>query len=134
VFSPKREKLLQYSPTSAKVTGGKSVFAAAMVKRILAGVDGSAENSAEREFAKRWAAGATWRSEFNRVLENYYAAIEKTIATQAGFDGVFRVAETRRRDVGDRTPLVESPLLFATTNIPAGRRMRMRFDGTAAAV
>lgn len=135
VFSPKREELLElYSPTSAKVTGGKSGFAAAMVKRILAGVDGSEENSAEREFAKRWSAGAKWRSEFNRLLDTYYKGLEKTIATQAGFDGVFRVAETRRRDVSDRTPLVESPLLFATTNIPAGRRMRMRFDGTAAAV
>jgi len=134
VFSPRREKLLEHAPTSATLTAGRSGFAAAMVKRILAAAEGTPDNSPEREFAKRWEAGAKWRSEFNRVLENYYKGLEKTIATQSGFDGVFRVAETRRRDVGDRTPLVESRLLFATTNIPSTKRMRMRFDGTAAEV
>jgi hypothetical protein len=131
VFSPRREKLLEHAPTTAKVVAGKSGFAAAMVKRILAAAEGSPDNSPEREFAKRWQAGAAWRSEFNRVLDSYYAGFEKTIATQAGFDGVFRVAETRRNDVKDRTPLVESRLLFATTNLPPEKRMRMRFDGTA---
>ena len=134
VFSPRREKLLEHAPTSAKITGGRSGFAAAMVKRILAAAESSPDNSPEREFAKRWQAGAKWRSEFSRVLESYYTGLEKTMRTQTGFDGVFRVAETRRRDVADRTPLVESPLLFATANIPPTKRMRMRFDGTTAAV
>jgi hypothetical protein len=134
VFSPRREQLLAHAPTAATVRAGKSGFAAAMVKRILAAAERSPDNSPEREFAKRWQAGAKWRSEFNRVLANYYAGLEHTITTQAGFDRVFRVAETRRRDVIDRTPLVESPLLFATTNVPPTERMRMRFDGTAAAV
>lgn len=57
--------------------------------------------------------------------------LEQTTTTQAGFEGAFRVAETRRRDVRERTPLVESPLLFATTNIPATKRMRMGSDGRA---
>lgn len=133
VFSSRRAKLLEHAPTSARVRNGKSGFAAAMVKRILAVAEGAPENSPEREFAERWQAGAKWRSEFNRLLAGYHAGIERTISIQAGFDAVFRVAETRRNDVRGRTPLVESPLLFATTNIPPGTRMRMRVDGTAAA-
>lgn len=133
VFSPRREQLLEYAPTTAKVINGRSQFAAAMVKRILAAAGGSANNSPEREFAKRWDAGTKWRSEFNRVLDGYYNGLEKTISTQAGFDDVFRVAETRRRDVADRTPLVESRLLFASTSIAPTTRMRLRFDGTAVA-
>jgi hypothetical protein len=131
VFSPRRAKLLDHAPTSARVTNGRSRFAAAMVKRILAAAEGSPENSPEREFAKRWQARNKWRSEFNRLLDDYYAGIERTISTQPGFEGVFRVAETRRNDVRDRTPLVESPLLFATAK--PGTRMRMRSDGTAVA-
>jgi hypothetical protein len=132
VFSPRRAKLLEHVPPTATVKDGKSGFAPAMVKRILAAAEGSQQNSPEREFEKRWQTGGRWRSEFNRLLENYYKGAQRTIKTQAGFDGVFRVAETRRNDVRRQTPLVESPLLFATTNIPNTTRMRMRFDGTTA--
>lgn len=131
VFSPRRAALLAHAPTTAKLVKGKSGFASTMVKRILAAAEDSPDNSPEREFAKRWQAGAKWRSEFNRLLDNYYVGVEKTLATQAGSDGVFRVAETRRNDMRDTTPLVESQLLFPTTSHPPAKRMRMRFDGTA---
>jgi hypothetical protein len=129
VFSPRREKLLEHAPTSARITNRKGGFGSMMVRRILSAAEGSPEDSPEREFAQRWGAGAKWRSEFNRLLDSYYTGVRRTLSTQAGFDDVFRVAETRRNQVRDRTPLVESPLLFATTNV--AKDMRMRFDGTA---
>jgi hypothetical protein len=131
IFSPRREKLLEHAPTSARIRNGRSGFARAMVRRILTAAESSPENSPEREFATRWEAGTGWRRVFNRLLDEYYDGVRRTLSTQAGFDRVFRVAETRRHDVAGRTPLVESPLLFASTNHPPDERWRMRPNGTA---
>jgi hypothetical protein len=131
VFSARRAQLLEHTPGRAVVKDGKSTFSREMAKRILAAAETSPDGSPEREFAKRWNVGTGWRREFSRLLRAYYAGVERTIRTQAGFDGVFRVAEARRHRVR-ALPIFENPLLFAQTNIPPGGTARMRTDGTVA--
>lgn len=129
VFSPRRAQLLEHAPGRAVVKDGRSGYGRQFANAILAAAEASGDNSPEREFAKRWNVGAGWRKEFDRLLKRYYAGVERTLSTQAGFDGVFRVAEARRERVRG-LPIFENPLLFAETDIPPGGRARMRSDGT----
>ncbi|MDQ4125187.1 MAG: hypothetical protein M3134_06270 [Actinomycetota bacterium] len=130
VFSPRRAALLAHVPPRATLKDGKSAFSRRFADAILKAAEATPEGSPEREFAKRWSAGAAWRKTFNQALGVYYKGVEATLSTQAGVDAVFRVAEARRDDVRRRTPLVESPLLFARTNITGKASARMRTDGT----
>jgi hypothetical protein len=132
LYSPRREKLLDHVPAVADVADGKSAFGRELAANILAAADASPPDSPEREFAKRWAAGAGWKGAFNKTLASYYAVARKALKTQAGVDGVFRVAESRRNRMRTETPLVESPLLFATSNVPKSARASLRPDGTVA--
>lgn len=132
VFSERRASLLRFVPESATVTNGSSEFSEQMAERILAAAADSAADSPEQEFKTRWQVGdADWPRAFGAQLTEYYTAVTAQLATQEGFDAYTRLAESRRRLVAQRTPLVESPLLFATTNIPGATRS-MRPDGTVA--
>lgn len=129
VFSPRRRALLEHAPTTATLAGGKSTYGRDFVRAILKAAKETPANSPENEFAKRWEAGAGWKREFRRLLERYYKGVEATLATQAGVDAVFRLAETTRNRVR-RLPIFEHPLLFAESDVPASVRARMRTDGT----
>lgn len=128
VFSPRRAALLRHSPATAKITNGKSTFSDEFAQRIVDNSQQSAADSSEREFAKLWAIGDTWPTEFQKMQSTYFTEVQEQLASQAGFDDYTQLAETRRNTV--RTmPIFEFPLLFAETNIaPVNRRMRL--DGT----
>jgi len=130
VYSARRAKLLDHVPAKAIVEAGKSTFGQEMAKNILAAAEASPANSPEREFAERWGAGAGWKAAFNKTLAGYYRALGRTLKAQGGFDRIFRVAESRRNRMRAETPLVESPLLFATTNVARSARASLRPDGT----
>jgi hypothetical protein len=131
VFSPRRAALLAHVPATARVTGGGSDFSERMGEAIAAAAPGTPEGSPEREFAARWARGEDF-TPFGDELRAYYAAVVARLTTQAGYDDYVRLAESRRARV--RTmPIFESPLLFATTDVPPGTR-EMRTDGTVAEV
>ena len=132
VYSQRRAKLLDHVPATAEVADGKSMFGRELVKNILAAAETSPPDSPEREFAGRWNAGAGWKGAFNKTLASYYAAARRALKTQAGIDGVFRVAESRRNRMRTETPLVASPLLFAKSNVPKSARASLRPDGTVA--
>ena len=130
VFSARRAGLLRHVPPAASIQGGQSSFSVEMAEAILAAAEGSAADSAEREFAARWAAGDSWRDEFDRLLGDYFGAVSGQLKTQEGFDAYYRLAESRRDQVR-RMPIFESPLLFARTNIASATRA-MRPDGAVA--
>ena len=128
IFSARREALLAHVPARATVRDGASGFSEEMGEAIAAAAPGTGEGSPEREFAARWSRGEDFASSFDEQLADYYAAVEARLATQQGFDDYVRLAESRRNRV--RTmPISESPLLFATFDIPA-RPRAMRPDGT----
>ena len=131
IFSPRRAALLAHVPASAVVTGGSSDFSDQMGEAITAAAPGTPEGSPEREFAGLWARGEDFAS-FDDDLRAYYAAVTARVGTRTGFDDYARLAESRRARV--RTmPIFESPLLFATTDIPPAERA-MRADGTVVEV
>lgn len=134
VFSERRAALLRHTPPTARVTAGASTFSEEMANTMLAAADGTPEGSPEREFAERWNAGEeNWRQTFDEILGVYFSAVSSKLSTSEGFDAYVRLAESRRQQVAEFTPLVESGLLFPTTSIPAANRS-MRPDGTVAEV
>jgi hypothetical protein len=131
VFSEKRKKLLDHVPTSAPVKDGKSTFSKEMAGNILKAAAAPGAGDAEKEFAKRWNVGVKFKADFDSRLGKYFKAVEKQLATQAGFDGYFRLAESRRTIAKEMSAFGEFELLFAVSDAPAGIRT-MRADGTVA--
>ena len=126
VFSSRRASLLEHSPATADLTDG-SDFSLAMSKSILAAAASATAQPGEREFAERWAAGEGWRATFARLLNDYYTDLVQRLATQDGFDDVYRLAEWRRALVREM-PIFENPLLFSESDI-VPTPLEMRADG-----
>ena len=61
-------------PRRRRIANGKSSFSTDMARAILAAAETAERSAPEAEFAKRWAAGAGFRGEFNRILRRYYDA------------------------------------------------------------
>jgi hypothetical protein len=123
VFSADRAALLRHVPERATPT-----FSDDMAASIL---DAAAPGTAEAEFAELWNVGEDFAGPFSERLGRYFAAVQARLATQAGFEAYFELAEERRQRFAE-LPIAEFPLLLPKTNIePAGRRMRP--DGTVGA-
>lgn len=121
VFSRKRERLFEYVPESHPGDGAE--LSLAIADAILNAPEAKQPGTAEHEFSERWAVGETFADSFNAMLRAFYAAVQRRLSDQAGFDAVMRLAEARRSDVHEM-PIAESALLFAKTNIgPAERTM-----------
>jgi hypothetical protein len=133
-FSQRRAALMAHVPPMATVEDGKSGFSEEMADAIVAAAESPTQDSAEREFAERWAAAEDWKQTFDRLLDDYYKALQQKLSDQDGFNAVFRLAEARREHVRGsdrvkRMPIAEFPLLFAQTNVPFGER-QMRPNGS----
>jgi hypothetical protein len=131
IFSDRRRALLRHVPAKATIANGKSSFSTDMAKSILKAAEAAPATAPEAEFAKRWAAGAGFRGEFDRILDRYYDAVRARLKTQAGFEGYFKLAEERRQEFKAKMPIAEFPLLLPQTNIAATGR-RMKHDGSVA--
>jgi hypothetical protein len=129
IFSERRASLLEHVPKSATVKNGKSTFSKRMADAILEAAKGSAEDSPEREFAKRWKAGTRFAPSFNRELRRYFNAVKRRLKTQPGFDDYWRLADRRRAEARENPVFAEFALLFPKSDVPRPAR-RMRADGT----
>jgi hypothetical protein len=136
VFSPRRRQLMQYVPQQVLVTasGGTAPSGSDLQGRMVAAMEavepGLAPGSPEREFLlnQRLPTGA-WQSVFEGRITSYFAALAAQVQTVAGFDGVVRLADSRRREFRSR-PLAEFSLTLPTTNIPKDAPfLEMREDG-----
>jgi hypothetical protein len=89
--------------------------------------------SPEREFLDNWRLPENdWKRTFESRIEDYFVNLQQLAATDAGFDGWTRLAESRRREFRKR-PLAEFRLTTPTTNIPADApTLSMNLDGTVA--
>lgn len=131
IFSDRRAALMAHVPATATVADGTSSFSEDMVQAVLAASEASPEDSPEREFAERWAVGEDFKAPFDALLSAYYDRIAERLATQAGYDDFFRLAESRRERVEGTMPIAESPLLFARARDSVGA-LRMLADGSVA--
>jgi hypothetical protein len=117
VFSKRREQLLDHIPTEPLPAQEWPAFSETLGERIAAA--GRTENAteAETEFAKLWDAGEDgWHDVAAGRLAAYYERLGEQLNSPDGIDGVFRLAEARRRRVR-RMPIAESALLFAQSSI-----------------
>jgi hypothetical protein len=107
--SPIRAGLLRHAPPDARLDGPLDLEAT-LVPAILDAAAGTAEGSAERQFADHWELGPdAWRTEFADRIERYLARVVERLGTDEGCDEIFRLAESRRR-VFRRMPLAEFDL------------------------
>lgn len=132
IFSPRRSALRRFCPSTALVQAKQSTFSQTMGDAIAAAATTTPAGSPERDFAELWSSTGAWQDDFAARITAYLAAVNAKLATQAGFDDVYRLAESRRAQVGTM-PISESPLLFSRSNIPGATRV-MRADGTVAVV
>ncbi|HYP23175.1 MAG TPA: hypothetical protein VEV43_06355 [Actinomycetota bacterium] len=134
VFSARRASLLKHAPKTATIKSGKSTYSDDMANAIIAAAAATPANSPEKEFVDRWNKAATLPGPLGDELEAYYDAIAKKLKTQAGFDDFVRLAESQRKRVRDQTRLVESLLLFPTTDVDDDERRAMKRDATVVLV
>jgi hypothetical protein len=131
VFSTRRQHLMRYVPDQARLANGGSDLPSAMVAAIEAAEVDSPVASPEREFLDNWRLPeAEWRAAFERRIERYFEALAAKADTEEGFDGLVRLADSRRREFR-RRPLAEFGLTLPTTNIPKDAPfLEMSEDGT----
>jgi hypothetical protein len=116
VFSNRRASLLAYLPDQIHVIGGASDLA----KRIIASISaqGAAADSPEAEFLENWnLSDAEWAGTFARRIEDYMSRVNRVVLTIDGFDPLFQLAESRRREFR-KSHLAEFRLTTPLTNVP----------------
>jgi hypothetical protein len=126
IFSARRAGLLAHVP--AVFEGPAGGLSEAIATAIVNAAAATPPTSAENEFAALWGLGDGWKPEAEKRLAAYYAALTKLLGSPGGFDQVFKLAESRRQQVMGLQLSEGRPLLFASTNIPAGPPLRMRPD------
>lgn len=100
-----------------------------MANAIVQAAGSTPASSAENEFAELWNLGDGWKVEAQRRLTAYYTALTALVASAGGFEQIFTLAESRRRQVMRLKLSEQRPLLFATSNVPTGGpSLRMRPD------
>lgn len=131
VFSPRREQLMRYVPDTARLTEEGSDLPSQMVAAIEAVEENLHPESPEKEFLTNWRLpAADWKAAFEKRIEDYFHALAAKAGTQEGFDGLVRLADSRRREFRKR-PLAEFQLTLPTTNIPKDAPLlAMSEDGT----
>lgn len=115
VFSARRSSLARFAPRESDRSEPLDEQVARAIEQAAAETP---EGSAEREFLALWQLGNGWREEAERRLAAYYAALTARLADPAGFEDIFRLAESRRRRVHSLALAERRPLLFARTNLP----------------
>lgn len=134
VFSPRREALLAYVPESAQVVREAGQLRSDLEDRFLTAVreaaEGSPADSPEREILAFVDLGAeAWGPAFSQRIESYFAALATRATTARGFDGLVRLADSRRRSFA-RRPLHEFGLTLPKNDIPEDAPpLRLREDG-----
>jgi hypothetical protein len=127
VFSPRRASLLTHIPEA--FDGPVGGLPDAVANAIVQAAGSTPAPSPENEFAELWRLGDGWKAEAEKRLTAYYSALTTLTGTAGGFEEIFKLAESRRRQVMGLKLSEQRPLLFATTNIaPGGPPLRMRAD------
>ncbi|NKJ37368.1 hypothetical protein [Rhizobium sp. SG570] len=118
IFSRKREHLLQFFPDRMKLDGTDEASFAQAVR------DGGGAIGAE--FLSLWSVDAGgWEQSFATMIETYWMKLTEKLGTQDGFDEIFQLAESRRRQFRKR-PLSEFGLtlpIASTLDIPVFLRI-----------
>lgn len=106
IYSQRREALLRYIPASVAQDGG-AAFDNSFFSMIRASAQASDVDSPEAEILELYdLPNETWEATFARRIEDYWKAVQARLQTKDGFNDLFRLSESRRRQFR-RTPLAE---------------------------
>jgi hypothetical protein len=98
IFSPRRAKLLTYVPDRLALGAGAG-FEQLFLPAVRAAAAGFPPEAPEQAFLSIWdLPDSEWESAVVERVHVYVAAIAEKIQTADGFDGFFRLAESRRRE------------------------------------
>ncbi|MBB2821640.1 UNVERIFIED_ORG: hypothetical protein GGD51_005134 [Rhizobium esperanzae] len=112
VFSIRREKLHRYIPEEIALDGGQTLNDS-FVAAVQASSEAAEPGSVEAEFLTIWSANpAAWQDPMVAAIESYWTNLLRRLTTAAGFDEVFRLSESRRRQFR-KSPLAEFGLTLA---------------------
>ena len=129
IFSERREALLRYVPEKIGAHAPDDLDTT-FVAAVQASSQAAMSDSAEAEFLALWATPGDWEKTFSLKLEAFWQALQTSLSSQDGFDGIFRLAEYRRRQFR-RRPLAEFGLtLPVATALDLPPRMRMTDQAT----
>lgn len=123
VFSARRAALLAHVPDAASI-GPAGDFAdrfVASVKAAAAELGVGANDAPEGQFLSDWSLPETaWRGVFESRIKAFFGALAPSLTSVGGFDPIFRLAESRRREFRTRKlrKLAEFRLTTPITNIP----------------
>lgn len=117
IFSERRAQLGQYVPQDIPLQA-EGAFEAIFIPAVRAAGGILREGTPEWEFLTWWELpDESWEREAVTRLEQYLNLVTQQLNTSDGFDGFFRLAESRRREFR-RRPLAEFRLTTPATNIP----------------
>jgi hypothetical protein len=117
IFSPRRKALMAYVPQSASA-GGNNDFETLFVRAIERAQSAPSDRSPEAEFLANWALlSGGWRAAFETRLAAYFSALAPALETAAGFEPLFELADSRRREFR-RMKLHEFDLTTPQSSIP----------------
>jgi hypothetical protein len=117
VFSRRRELLMRHVPETATV-GAASDFQDRFISSLEQAAAGLPADAPQHELLENWRlSDSGWRPEFERRLAAFFAAVTARLAEAHGFEPLFELAESRRREFRKR-PLAEFRLTTPVTSIP----------------
>jgi hypothetical protein len=115
VFSTRRAALLAHVPNEIHLTNENSDLESRILDSISA-MNPTPDDPAS-EFLANWSLTASvWAFEFERRIEAYMRCVNAAVLTEGGFDPLFCLAESRRREFR-RRPLAEYRFTTPLTNI-----------------
>nr|QKW93936.1 hypothetical protein [Vitiosangium cumulatum] len=118
VYSPRRAALMRHVPPTAKRRAdGSHDLEDSMLASVTAAAGALPADSPERELLDLWST-TDWERAFSQRLEAYFQALQTRLESPEGYDAIFRLAESRRREFR-MLPLNEFRLTVPVSNIPA---------------
>lgn len=117
LYSPRRAALMRHVPlTARRKADGSYDLEDTVLASLTAAAGALPADSPERELLELWGT-ADWERAFSRRLEAYFEALQARLDSPEGYDAVFRLAESRRREFR-MLPLNEFRLTVPVTNLP----------------
>jgi hypothetical protein len=112
IYSERRAALLRYVPATITMDGGAE-FDRLFIGAVRSSPAAATTGTPEFELLELWdQPDGQWEMEFSRRIEAYWTAIQSRIANEEGFDEIFRLAESRRRQFR-KQPLAEFGLTLS---------------------
>jgi len=126
VFSSRRATLLRHVPQAIALGEGQDLDRR-FVGSVRVSSEANTQGSPEGEFLAMWDR-ADWEANLADRVNRYWTSIGSVLSSAEGFDQVFRLAESRRRQFRKRPVLEFGLTLAAAIKMALPRKLQMTDD------